>query len=208
MQKRLPPQPTFDRVKKTEELIRNRETDVDRWQGFGNLATQWDERAAMAAKLIGENQSVLDIGAGAMTLGSLLPANCTYTPADVVERCPGCQVVDLNKHEFPTGDYDWITFLGVLEYVHDITWPLSKALRAASKLVVTYCSDIGANPAARRGMGWVNNYSKQDFDALLTSVGWKIESCNEVKRGLTNIQYMYSYIAHQRDDGIKQVSMK
>ncbi len=208
MQNRLPPLPTSERAKQTEELMRNRETDVDRWREFDNLATQWDERAAMAAKLIGENQRVLDIGAGAMALGTLLPNNCTYTPADVVERCPSCQVVDLNKQQFPTGYYDWVTFLGVLEYVHDITWPLRKALNAASRLVVTYCANIGAATAGRRGLGWVNDYSKRDFEELLTSVGWKIESCSEVKRGPTNIQYMYSCIAHQRDDCIRQVSMK
>lgn len=161
----------------------------------------------MAAKLIGENQRVLDIGAGAMALGSLLPANCTYTPADVVERCPGCQVVDLNKQEFPVGHYDWVTFLGVLEYVHDIIWPLRNALKAASKLVVTYCSDIGADPAGRRGLGWVNDYSKQDFEELLTSVGWSIESCKQVKRGPTNIQYMYSCVASQSND-TKQMTME
>jgi len=208
MQNRSPPQPNLERARQTEELMRNSETDIDRWREFNNLATQWDERAAMAAELIGENQRVLDIGAGAMALELLLANNCTYIPADVVERRPGCQVVDLNKHEFPRGEYDCITLLGVLEYIHDITWPLKAALRSTPKLIVTYCCNTGADLADRRGLGWVNDYSKIEFEEVLTSIGWKIDSCNFVKRGSTNIQYMYSCVPRQRSISTTQVPIK
>ncbi len=134
---------------------------------------------------------MLDIGAGAMTLGTLLKPGCTYQPADVVERRPGCYVVDLNRKEFPPGTYDWITFLGVLEYVHDIDWPLTRAARAAPRMIVTYCSYIGGDLSIRRGMGWVNDYPAPAFQAALERSGWKVEDLREVKRGPTNIQLLF-----------------
>lgn len=189
---RAPPEPTEERAKLTDQLIRDQGTDTARWAQLGNLATQWDARAAMAAKLIPANSRVLDIGAGAMALGSVLAPGCTYQPADVVERRPGCFVADLNRREFPPGTYDWVTFLGVLEYIHDISWPLARAREAAPGMVVTYCSDIGADPAIRRGMGWVNDLPDTAFEAEVARAGWRIDGKQEVKRGPSNIQYMYA----------------
>src|SRR5438552_7998724 len=116
---RAPPKPTEERAELTARLMRERGTDTQRWAQLESLATQWDARAAMAAEWIAPGSRVLDIGAGAMALGSLLKPGCVYQPADVVERRPGCFVVDLNRREFPEGRYDVVTFLGVLEYVHD-----------------------------------------------------------------------------------------
>jgi hypothetical protein len=188
---RAPPKPTDERAKLTERLMRERATDTARWAEVGNLATQWDARAAQAAEHIPAGSSVLDVGAGAMALEALLKPGCTYQPADVVERRPGCFVADLNRGEFPPGRYDVVTFLGVLEYVHDIDWPLARAARAAPRLIVTYCADIGADPALRRGMGWVNDLPADRFRERLGSAGWTIDTSFEVKRGPSNIQSMY-----------------
>ena len=188
---RSPPKATFERARETEQLIRDRGTDTDRWSRKENLATQWDARAATAAKFIPGGSSVLDIGAGAMALGSLLSPGCTYQPADVVERRPGCFVVDLNRREFPPGTYDWVTFLGVLEYIHDLRWPLEQAAKAAPRMIVTYCTDIGADPQIRRGLGWVNDLSADDFRRELEATGWRVDEAFEVKRGVSNIQLMH-----------------
>lgn len=188
---RAPPTPTGERARLTERLIAEGGTDTERWARLESLATQWDSRAAMAAEWIADGSSVLDIGAGAMALGALLKPACKYQPADVVERRPGCHVADLNKHEFPPGRYDIVTFLGVLEYVHDIAWPLARAREAAPRMIVTYCTDIGADPVLRRGMGWVNDLSAEAFAAALAAAGWKVERSQEVKRGPSNVQLMY-----------------
>lgn len=188
---RPPPQPTEERARLTEELMREKRTDVARWAPLENLATQWDARAEMAARLIPPGQRVLDVGAGAMALKALLAEGCRYTPADVVSRCEGCFVADLNKGEFPAGEYDWVTLLGVLEYVHDVTGALRRAAAVAPNLVVTYCTDVGGDPLPRRGMGWVNDLSREAFEAALRAAGWQHEPAVEVKRGPTNIQLMY-----------------
>ncbi|MEO8115812.1 MAG: hypothetical protein ABI655_15590, partial [Phenylobacterium sp.] len=186
------PGPSKSRSVLTEELSARKATDVARWSDAENLATQWDGRAKLAAELIGAGPlRILDIGAGAMALRHFLAPDCDYVPADVVKRCDDCLVVDLNSHEFPAGDYDYVSFLGVLEYVHDVDWALAVAATSARNLIATYCTDASGDRAYRRGMGWVNDYTCDEFDALLRDAGWSVKDRVEYKRGPTNIQYMW-----------------
>jgi hypothetical protein len=188
---RIPPQPTDDRISQTKRLIETKGTDTDRWAKLENLATQWDARAAMAAEFVVPGKRVLDVGAGAMALGRALPESCHYTPADVVARSPECQVVDLNRGDFPSGNFDYVTFLGVLEYVHDVPAALRHALQAAPSMIVTYCSVVAEDEQRRRGMGWVNDFEVDAFEAILREAGWTLAQRKEVKRGPGNIQYMW-----------------
>jgi Methyltransferase domain len=189
-----PPLPSDSRVTKTQELIARKGTDLARWSELESLATQWDSRAAMAAEWIPAGVRVLDIGCGAMTLSALLKSNCTYIPADLVERRPGCHVIDLNQRQFPPGQYDWVVLLGVLEYIHEPAWALVRASDAAPNLLVTYCTAVGESIAVRRGMGWVNDLNQDDFEDLLGSNGWSIARVAEVKRGPSNVQLMYACV--------------
>lgn len=189
---RAPPLPTSERVRETEDLIARKETDIARWSQFDSLASQWDARAAMAAEWIPAGMRVLDLGCGAMTLASVLKPGCSYFPADVVARRPDCFVVDLNRRQFPPGEYDWVSFLGVLEYVHDIGWALREAREAAPNLLATYCTYDGGDISVRRGLGWVNDLARAEFESALTLAGWIIARTAEVKRGPANIQLMYA----------------
>ncbi len=188
---RAPPQSTEERAILTEQLIREGGTDVGRWSRLDSLATQWDLRASMAGEWIAPGSRVLDVGAGAMALEAALPARCAYQPADVVERRPGCLVVDLNRGEFPPGRYDFVTFLGVLEYVHHVESALRHAHEAAPRMIVTYCANAGGQASMRRGMGWVNDMTERDFVAALKRSGWRVERSREVKRGPGNVQFMF-----------------
>ena len=193
---RAPPLPTDERARQTEQLIREGRSDVERWAQLESLATQWDSRAAMAAGHIPVGQRVLDVGCGAMALGAQLPQESSYFPADVVSRGPGCQVVDLNRGEFPTGEYDWITFLGVLEYVHEPARVLMRARDAAPNMIMTYCTMANGDVQVRRGMGWVNEYTPDEIEAMLASSGWLVRKVQEVKRGPGNIQLMFVAARH------------
>ena len=192
MSYRAPPLPTSQRLRETEDLIARKATDITRWSEFGSLAAQWDIRAAVAAEWIPAGTRVLDVGCGAMTLGSLLKPGCVYFPADVVERRIGCFVVDLNCRQFPAGSYDWVSFLGVLEYVHEIGWPLRKACEVAPRMLVTYCTNSSGDISVRRGMGWVNDFTRSGFEAEVALAGWTIDRADVIKRGPTNIQIMYA----------------
>lgn len=191
MSYRTPPQPTVERACETQRLIDKKATDIARWAQFANLATEWDGRAVQAGKQVASGSRVLDVGAGAMTLERHLPEGCSYFPADVVARRPGCQVVDLNAAQFPQGRYDYVTFLGVLEYVHDVITVLQRAATAAPNMIVTYCTLTDGDPVRRRGMGWVNDFTDEQFQRHLASANWQIRDRIEVKRGNGNLQLMY-----------------
>jgi hypothetical protein len=57
---------------------------------------------------------------------------------------------------------------------------------------VTYCTHIGGDVSVRRGMGWVNDLNRVEFEGLLTNTGWIVAHQTEFKRGPTNIQFMYA----------------
>lgn len=193
---RPPPSPSASRSEKTAALIARKGTDLERWSQPESLASQWDERAALAASLITEPGRVLDVGAGAMALKGFLAAGATYVPADVVKRSEDCLVADLNKAEFPDGAYDYVSFLGVLEYVHDPAWALRAAARAAPKLVASYCADTAGDIAYRRGLGWVNDFTKRDFEALLAKA-WVPQACLPYKRSASNDQYVWKCVRRE-----------
>ena len=187
-----PPVPSDQRAARTESLIAQKASDLGRWRDAGNLASQWASRSKLAAALIGAGpRRVLDVGAGDMALRGFLPADCDYTPCDIVSRGPGCLVADLNRQEFPPGAYDCVTFLGLLEYIHDPAWALAMAGRAAPMLVVSYCADTGGERAYRRGLGWVNDFTQAGFEELLRAAGWSPTAGVEYKKSAANTQYVW-----------------
>lgn len=193
MNTRTPPMPDDERAAKTLDLISVGGTDVARWARTESLATQWDERAQRCSDYIPAGSKVLDVGCGAMALKAALKPGCSYTGADVVERASGALVVDLNRKEFPEGKYDWVTFLGVLEYIHEPKWPISQAAKAAPNMLLTYCCDItqGRSISLRLGMGWVNNLTYESILALIRECGWRVDCEAMDKRGAHNHQYMF-----------------
>lgn len=185
------PTPSDERAVKTDMLIRKKATDVERWSKRESLASQWDERAAIAAELIPADASVLDLGCGAMALRRFLKSGCKYFPADVVSRGPSTYVIDLNKNEFPPGNFDYIVMLGVVEYIHDARVLLDRTREQGGNLIVTYCTNTALDLHARRGMGWVNDFSDAEFQLLLRAAGWAIERSAAIKRGVNNIQMLF-----------------
>src|SRR5438105_2510155 len=84
-----------------------------------SLSPTWDTRTEMLAGLI--KPGALEFGAGRMVLKNFLPANCVYTPSDLVDRKNGTWVCDLNSPELPAfPSHDVAVFSGVLEYLNDL----------------------------------------------------------------------------------------
>ncbi|HYL80269.1 MAG TPA: methyltransferase domain-containing protein, partial [Candidatus Acidoferrum sp.] len=165
----------------TKTLAALRGSDGGRWADPANLSPDWDGRAACVAQRIPRGAHVLDVGAGARALRRFLDTTVRYTPADIVAREPGCLVTDLNQGQFPDGHYDYVTMLGVLEYVHDVAAVLRRARGAAPRAIFTYSLYAGGHLDARRSAGWFNDYTAQELTALLAETKWQVTSLEAIE---------------------------
>jgi len=181
----VPPAPTpmtaAERAELTKALAAVRGSDAGRWADPASLSPAWDERAARVAAHIPRGARVLDVGAGAMALRRFLDKTVRYIPADIVAREPGCLVADLNQGQFPEGRYDYVTMLGVLEYVHDVPAVLRRARAAAPRAIFTYSLFAGEDRDGRRSLGWFNDYTAEELTTLLAEAGWCVSSVEAIE---------------------------
>ena len=94
-------------------------TDFGRWELNARQKPSWDGRNQLIASWIPPGSSVIDVGAGAMTLEQYLAPGTDYTPLDVVTRSDRTLRVNFNTYEIPqlTRIHDYAVCSGVLEYI-------------------------------------------------------------------------------------------
>lgn len=176
------------RLERVSQLIDERASDTERWRNPLHADGALDHsRSQRVAGIIPPGVSVLDLGCGAMALQQYLAPGCRYHPADLVPRGGDSQVVDLNKGQFPVGQFDWITLLGVLEYVFDPLAVLKACRAAGSHLIIDYNSMWLDEPQRRRLCGWVSDLTPGDMLELAIAADWKNIAVLKVVDG----RYMY-----------------
>jgi hypothetical protein len=147
------------------------ETDYARWEKTARETPMWDERNKLIASLIPENVSVIDVGAGNMTLRSLIPASCRYQSVDCVKVADDTLLVDFNKGILPEieGSFDLAICSGVMEYVESPKDFLRIVTGWANLVILTYAT-LDANPGIgnRRQLGWFNDLSYMDLIKLIS----------------------------------------
>jgi hypothetical protein len=167
-------------------------TDTKRWGQVSRLDADWNQRTTIIASLIPPNTTVLEFGAGCQMLQSLLPETCIYIASDVVPRTETTFVCDLNAPNLPTlPQHETAVFSGVLEYIHDVTRAIDYLRNSTGTVVVSYVpySERGFSGRLRRlTNGWVNAYSKSEFEQLFEKRGWRRDA--EVK---WNNQYIWRF---------------
>jgi hypothetical protein len=96
--------------------------DYKRWSSSSGLEAWWDERTQRLAALVPVGSQVIEFGAGRRQLERYLPANCHYTPSDLVDRGTRTLVLDLNTRPLPFLPQlpGVAVFGGVLEYISDV----------------------------------------------------------------------------------------
>ncbi len=175
------------RAATTEMLIARGATDAARWADFDALREGAPGRAAEAAPWIEPGAGVLDVGAGTMALRDAVAPDCKYVPADLLPFDPATVVIDLNDGGFPDGAHDVVVMLDVMEFVHDTDGVLRRAADAAPRLIVTYRPAGLVSVHDRRASGYFNDFTAQQFEALLDATGWRVE-----KRSGTASRHTYS----------------
>ena len=159
---------------RTTLLKRGNTSDLTRWQAEKHLSLDWMPRAQQIASLVPPGSSVLEFGAGRMTLTGLLPASCSYTPSDIVDRGRGTIVCDLNAPTLPFfPPHQVAVFSGVLEYVQDVPRLIAHLSRNIQVFVVSYAIlENHKNRLIRRTSGWVNDYDSNSLEDIFRQNGF------------------------------------
>ena len=165
-----------ERARLTEALMAVKGSDGTRWSDPAELAAGAEDRAKLAARHLRPGERVLDLGAGLMRLRGQLPDGATYRPVDLMPLSADTLITDLNRQPFPAVPCDMVTALDVLEYLYDVPALLASAARQATRLIASYHCRTTEDVATRRSEGWFNDYSADEFTALLQTAGWTVEA--------------------------------
>ncbi|WP_319533456.1 methyltransferase domain-containing protein [uncultured Cohaesibacter sp.] len=110
------------------------EDNRENWQDETLLQKErWLPRAKRACMFVRPGEHVLDLGCGYQLPRQFLEPACTYTPCDISQRTPDTIVCDLNKGEFPEGQFDTALVLGVWEYTPNIDFILDRLRQQVKK---------------------------------------------------------------------------
>jgi hypothetical protein len=145
-----------------------------RWLDNNSLDESWDERSSLMARHIPAGSRVVDVGAGAQALRSVLPPDCTYVPVDIVQRTPDTITCDLNREEPPALSADYLVASGLVEYINDAGRLVRWMASVAPNIVLSYEAADGESRRYRRNSGWVNDYTQGEIRELLSRNGLKV----------------------------------
>ena len=178
-------------------------TDLARWLKTAQEDPPWDARVQLIAKIIPEGSTVLDVGAGAMTLERYLPVGCEYTPMDIVYTADRTLYADFNSRNVPTlrTCYDYVVCSGVLEYITEVDLFMASVCAWGRRIIISYAAAQGATPDEMRGriaMGWLTHMTLEDLSKLfakynlgvLRTLSWQGQQIcvlEDVKHGRTRM---------------------
>lgn len=191
----------------TQSLITTGKSDYERWSNDKSLMPAWNMRSELIAKLVPENSTVFEFGAGAGVLQQHLSSSCTYQKSDLVDRDGETVLFDLNAENLlPITGFDTAVLSGVLEYIHDVPRTIDFLAANFKRVLLSYAC-VDKNSADRRSHGWVNDYTISELVSYFKDLGfglynyrkWKTQTilCLVKLEGnsnpsLANVEYTFS----------------
>ena len=165
----------------TVQLKKENRSDFERWIKSCELHENWNERTKILASMVQPNSSVIEFGAGALSLKGLIPKTCSYTASDIVSRTPGVLVCDLNENiPFELKPFDTAVFSGVLEYVFDIDKVFCQLNNSIDNILLSYaCKEI--SNANRLRNGWLSDYSRLELETIFNKYDYEVIDYREWK---------------------------
>jgi hypothetical protein len=165
---------------------------VGYWGNREHYSPSWEGRNHAAAALVSPGSTVLDLGCGRMSLRRYLPSGCRYFPADLPKWSNEVIAVDLEAGEYPSGRYDYVVLLGVLECLTNPAAVLAATADHTSTLIAGY-SHPGpqSNLPRRRNALWINDLNEDDLRLMFHAAGWAIRSVHVYKSTPTEREVIY-----------------
>ncbi|MBI9112934.1 MAG: FkbM family methyltransferase [Maridesulfovibrio ferrireducens] len=167
----------------TERLIKAKSTDCGRWSRWNSLYNEPDLRAGIAGQFVPEHSTVLDAGAGLMLLRDYIPEKCIYIPLDIVARSRNCIVADLNQHQYPDREFDVVTALFTLEFLHAPAEFMKWAHESCETLIFTYFTAQPNSEKNRRIAGIFNDLNHTNIQNMTQKSGWEIVTAIGISSG-------------------------
>jgi SAM-dependent methyltransferase len=154
--------------------------DRVRWGDRGNYRAAWATRSEVAATLVPDGASILEIGVGLGAFRALVAERCDYLGADLVPLDDRTLAIDLELDPLPPGCFDVVVLLGVLEYLRAPDAALAKIFASGRSVLLSYCHVPGEATedivAIRRTRGWLNDLSRRDLLAIAERRGARLRS--------------------------------
>ena len=160
---------------------KSRLPDRKRWGDPKSYNPLWSDRAEMASGLIPDGASILEIGVGAGDFRNCVQERCSYEGADLAPLEDTTLILNLDTDPLPNKKYDYVVLLGVIEYLCEPENAARKVCTAAPNVVCSYCCRLENASVAdvadqRRSMGWVNDFTRDEFVALFAANGFAVQS--------------------------------
>lgn len=183
-------------------MIANSEAVIQhRWRVPYNANKANLKRRDVAVQFIEPNSRVLDLGCGAMAMRDALPTGCSYTGVDLLPHFPGVTVANLNLMEFPEGEFDVTTLLGVVEYLENPVWVFRKIKERSKTLVLSYETRYFWTPrtvARAHRTCRLNFFRRSELKYILAVAGWRLDQSVPFKNANSRIGiYQRIYVCTQ-----------
>lgn len=137
---------------------------------------RWTERAKTAVGMLQqEYDSVIDMGAGALTIKKYLKPDTAYFPVDYCKRFEEVIVCDFEKEEYPNITSDVVFALGILEYISNADLFVEKICNMSNTVIISYnVIEKKGNFHMRQRNGWVNHFKTIDIISLFRHNGFSL----------------------------------
>lgn len=154
---------------------------------FSGQAGPWDHRYKELLTLMPEDaRSVMDCGAGNMSLKRYLDDEILYYPIDKTKKYPETNVCDFNSGSFPDIYSDVAFLCGILEYISCPEIFLRKLCQHSKTVLIAYCSlHMCPEISVRMLNGWKNHFTTGELVKIFGGNGYYLfDEIYEEKGGI------------------------
>jgi hypothetical protein len=152
----------------------------------------------IAARLLPDKVTVLEIGVGTGKFRKIVQNRCIYEGADLAPLDIETFRMNLDTDDLPKKHYDYIVLLGVFEYLHSSAEAVRKICASCDNVITTYCCRstglvLEEITLRRSERVWVNAFSQQEFTDMFATNSFELNSCIEYNHADDFMQFVMNF---------------